>query len=317
MSDSNGPLKTLIVSKMKLRNTKPQIVVVGSSSIDLILKTSVIPTANKTVLARNLSSYLGGKGANQAIATSRLGAHTSLVSCVGMDPYGQQVLRNLDDEEVNVAFVFEDEEEATGTAYVTASDEGNSIVVVPAANYNLSPKNIDEAEKYLLTADFILTQMEIPAKTVEYLFQKAKKLNKKIGIYAAPASRLSEEIIDYATFIVAKSTDLEIIFGEGNHEDIMKHLPNKLFVRDGANSTSYFDGSEMKYFRKNPNTEAHSMGLGDAFTSGFSIALLHGNSIEDCVKFGNEVSLKAADYRGSQKGLPYLDDMKQLISLAY
>jgi sugar/nucleoside kinase (ribokinase family) len=30
------------------------------------------------------------------------------------------------------------------------------------------------------------------------------------------------------------------------------------------------------------------MGMGDAFTSGFAIALCHGNSIEDCVKFGNE-----------------------------
>ena len=302
---------------MKLSNTKPNIVVVGSSSIDLIMKTSKIPTANNTVLADNLKSFLGGKGANQAIATSRLGANTSLVSCIGMDPYGQQVLRNLDDEEVNVAYVYEDEDEATGTAYVTASNEGNAITVVPAANYNLAPRNVDEAEKYLAVADLILTQMEIPAKTVEYLFQKAKKLNRKIGIYAAPASRLSDEIIDYATFIVAKSTDLETIFGEGNHDDIMKHLPNKLFVRDGANSTSYFDGSEMKYFRKNPSTESHSMGLGDAFTSGFSIALLHGNSIEDCVKFGNEVALKAADYRGSQKGLPYLKEMKELISHAY
>jgi len=302
---------------MKLSNTKSQIVVVGSSSIDLVLRTAKIPTANDTVLANNLTSYLGGKGANQAIATSRLGAHTSLVSCIGMDPYGQQVLRNLDDEEVDVTYVFEDEDEDTGTAYVTASAEGNAITVVPAANYNLSSANIDEAEKCIAAADLILTQMEIPAKTVEYLFSKAKKLNKKIGIYAAPASRLSDEIINYASFIVAKSTDLELIFGEGNHEDIMKHLPNKLFVRDGANSTSYFDGSEMKYFRKNPSTESHSMGLGDAFTSGFSIALLQGNSIEDCVKFGNEVALKAADYRGSQKGLPFLDEMKKLISHAY
>jgi ribokinase len=302
---------------MKLSNTKSQIVVVGSSSIDLVLRTAKIPTANDTVLANNLTSYLGGKGANQAIATSRLGAHTSLVSCIGMDPYGQQVLRNLDDEEVDVTYVFEDEDEDTGTAYVTASAEGNAITVVPAANYNLSSANIDEAEKCIAAADLILTQMEIPAKTVEYLFSKAKKLKKKIGIYAAPASRLSDEIINYASFIVAKSTDLELIFGEGNHEDIMKHLPNKLFVRDGANSTSYFDGSEMKYFRKNPSTEAHSMGLGDAFTSGFSIALLQGNSIEDCVKFGNEVALKAADYRGSQKGLPFLDEMKKLISHAY
>ncbi|MPT30289.1 MAG: ribokinase [Chryseobacterium sp.] len=295
---------------MKLSNIKPQIVVVGSSSIDLVLKTSKIPTANNTVLADSLKSFLGGKGANQAIATSRLGAHTSLISRVGMDPYGQQVLRNLDDEDVNVAYVVEDDDEDTGTAYVNASDEGNAITVVPAANYNLSPKDINEAEKYLLTADLILTQLEIPLKTVEYLFKKAKSLGKKIGIYAAPANRLSDEIIEYASFIVAKSTDLEIIFGEGNHEEIMKHLPKKLFVRDGANSTSYFDGSEMKYFRNDPKSQSHNMGLGDAFTSGFSIALLHGNSIEDCVQFGNEVALKAADYRGSQKGLPYLKDFQ-------
>lgn len=295
---------------MKLSNIKPNIVVVGSSSIDLVLKTSKIPTANNTVLAESLQSFLGGKGANQAIATSRLGAQTYFISRVGMDPFGQQVLRNLNDEAVNIAYVVEDEDEDTGTAYVTASNEGNAITVVPAANYNLSPTDISEAEKYLVAADLILTQLEIPMQTVEFLFKKAEILNKKIGIYAAPASRLSEEIIQYASFIVAKSTDLEIIFGEGNREDIIKHLPNKLFVRDGANSTSYFDGKEMKYFRKNPSTEAHNMGLGDAFTSGFSIALLHGNSIEDCVKFGNDVALKAADYRGSQKGLPYLEDFQ-------
>jgi len=296
---------------MKLSNIKPHIVVVGSSSIDLVLKTSKIPTANNTVLADSLKSFLGGKGANQAIATSRLGAQTYLISRVGMDPFGQQVLRNLNDEEVNVTYVVEDEDEDTGTAYVTASEEGNAITVVPAANYNLSPKDISNAEKYILTADLILTQLEIPMETVEFLFRKAKNIGKKIGIYAAPASRLSDEIINYASFIVAKSTDLEIIFGEGNREDIIKHLPNKLFVRDGANSTSYFDGNEMKYFRKNPSSEAHNMGLGDAFTSGFSIAMLHGNSIEDCVKFGNEVALKAADYRGSQKGLPYLEDFQK------
>ena len=295
---------------MKLSNIKPNIVVVGSSSIDLVLNTSKIPTANNTVLAESLQSFLGGKGANQAIATSRLGAQTYFISRVGMDPFGQQVLRNMNDEAVNIAYVVEDEDEDTGTAYVTASEEGNAITVVPAANYNLSPTDISEAEKYLVAADLILTQLEIPMQTVEFLFKKAETLNKKIGIYAAPASRLSEEIIQYASFIVAKSTDLEIIFGEGNREDIIKHLPNKLFVRDGANSTSYFDGKEMKYFRKNPSTEAHNMGLGDAFTSGFSIALLHGNSIEDCVKFGNDVALKAADYRGSQKGLPYLEDFQ-------
>ena len=164
---------------MKLSNIKPNIVVVGSSSIDLVLNTSKIPTANNTVLAESLQSFLGGKGANQAIATSRLGAQTYFISRVGMDPFGQQVLRNLNDEAVNIAYVVEDEDEDTGTAYVTASNEGNAITVVPAANYNLSPTDISEAEKYLVAADLILTQLEIPMQTVEFLFKKAEILNKR------------------------------------------------------------------------------------------------------------------------------------------
>jgi hypothetical protein len=52
--------------------------------------------------------------------------------------------------------------------------------------------------------------------------------------------------------LLQKVQILKLFLVEGNHDDIIKHLPNKLFVRDGANSTSYFDGSEMKYFRKDP-----------------------------------------------------------------
>ena len=54
------------------------------------------------------------------------------------------------------------------------------------------------------------------------------------------------------------------------------------------------------------------MGMGDAFTSGFAVAYCHGNEIDDCVKFGNDVSLKVSKNRkrGSQNGLPYLKDFE-------
>ncbi len=293
---------------VEIKGKHPNIVVVGSSSIDFVLETPIIPKANDTVLATESRSVLGGKGANQAIGTARLGAHVYLVSCVGMDPYGQQVTRNLADEGVNVAFVRETDE-PTGTAYVTTSKEGNAIVVIPAANYCLSPKYIDDAERYISTADLVLTQLEIPMESFNHLVKKCKKLDKKLGIYAAPAKKLSQEAIEFATFIVAKSQDLNIIFGEENVEDILRHYPNKLFLRDDANSTSFFNGVEMKYFRKNPDSMSNKMGMGDAFTSGFSVAYLHQNSIEDCVKFGNKVAFKVAEQLDSQTGLPKLKDL--------
>lgn len=295
---------------MNLSSEQPKILVIGSSTVDLVLNTDHIPQPNETLIANKVENFFGGKGANQAVGTSRLGASVHLISCVGMDPHGQQVLRNLVDEGVNVGFVAETETADTGTAYVTTSQGRNTIVVVPAANYDLRPAHINEAERIFSTNDLVLLQLEIPLETAEHAAKLAKKYNVKLGIYAAPANKLSAEILDYAAFIVAKRNEMGIIFGEESPEEILKKYPNKLFLRDDTNSTTYFNGAEMKYFRNDHDEVSHKMGMGDAFTSGFAVALCHGNDIENCVKFGNKVSLKVAKNRGSQSGLPYLKDLK-------
>lgn len=294
---------------MNITSEQPKIIVIGSSSIDLVLNTAHLPQPNETVMAEKSESFFGGKGANQAVATSRLGASVYFIGAVGLDPFGQQILRNLVDEEVNVGYVVETEEAATGTAYVVAAKGVNSIVVVPASNYCLKPKHVSEAEKFFATADLVLIQLEIPMDVVEYTSELVKKNGNKMGIYASPAKKLSPEVIANASFIVAKSNELSIIFGDEPREQILRKYPNKLFVRDDTNSTTYFNGTEMKYYRNDHDSVLHKMGMGDAFTAGFAVALCHGNSIDDCVKFGNDVSLKVTKNRGSQSGLPYLKDI--------
>ena len=294
---------------MNITSEQPKIIVIGSSSIDLVLNTAHLPQPNETVMAEKSESFFGGKGANQAVATSRLGASVYFIGAVGMDPKGQQILRNLVDEGVNVGYVIETEEAATGTAYVVAAKGINSIVVVPASNYCLKPQHVAEAEKFFSTSDLVLIQLEIPMDVVEYTSELVKKNGKKMGIYASPAKKLSEEVIENSTFIVAKSNELSIIFGDEPREQILRKYPNKLFVRDDTNSTTYFNGTEMKYYRNDHDSVLHKMGMGDAFTAGFGVALCHQNSIDDCVKFGNDVSLKVTKNRGSQSGLPYLKDI--------
>lgn len=293
---------------MNITSEQPKIIVVGSSSIDLVLNTSHLPKANETVMAEKSESFFGGKGANQAVATARLGASVYFIGCVGMDPFGQQILRNLVEEGVDVTYVTESEEAATGAAYVSTSEGINSIVVVPASNYFLKPADVSEAERYFSTTDLVLLQLEIPMNTVEFTADLAKKNDTKVGLYASPPMALSPELIEASTFIVAKSSELSILFGEDRREEILKKYPNKLFVRDDSNSTTYYNGSEMKYFRNDHDSVLHKMGMGDAFTAGFAVAMCHGNSVDECVKFGNDVSLKVTKNCGSQNGLPYLKD---------
>ncbi len=295
---------------MIFNSEQPKIIVVGSCSIDLVLSTESIPNPDDTVIATNSESFFGGKGANQAVGTSRLGANVYFIGAIGMDPYGQQILRNLVDEGVNVGYVHETERRNTGTAYVIDSEGQKTIVVVPDANYCLEPAHVDLASKQFEDADLVLIQLEIPMDTVLRTVQIANRYGVKIGVYAAPAKKLPQEVIDSAAFIVAKRSELNTVFGETRLEDLLQKYPNKIFIRDDNNSTAYFNGSEMKYLLNDDQQLNYKMGMGDAFTSGFAFAFCHGNSVDNCVKFGNDVSLKVGQKQGSQTGLPAAREMK-------
>ena len=294
---------------MKFSSDQPKIIVIGSSSVDLILGTEHKPEPNETVLAEYSESYFGGKGANQAVAAARLGASVYFVGCVGMDPMGQQVMRNLVDEGVNVGFVYESEEADTGTAYIISSPTESSVIVVPAANYCLETQHIDEVSRYFETADFILIQLEVSMEVVNYTLKLAQKYGTKVGLYASPAQKLNRTIMEQSSFVVMKNSDTKNGFEDiASTEELLKSYPNKLFLREENNATIYFNGSEMIYRQHQDSNNPYKIGMGDAFTSGMALALCHGNSIDEAVKFGNEISSKVSKNKGSQKGLPYLKD---------
>lgn len=295
---------------MKFSSEQPKIVVIGSCTLDLVMYTDRIPTSNDSVIAHSSDSFFGGKGSNQAVGVARLDAHVYFIGCVGEDPLGQQIMRNLVNENVNVGFVTETSEDSTGTAYVTSCNEEAAIVMIPAANNYISTKDIDAADKPIHASQMVLLQLEIPMDVIHYAAKKAKSYGKIVGLYASPGKNINEELIDLVDFIIIKSNDLANVFGEDQKEVVLRKYINKVFIRDETNSTLFFDGTEVKYFRNNNESKLYKMGMGDAFTSGFAIALCHKNSIEDCVQFGNEVSAKTSYAKGSQAGLPYLSDFR-------
>lgn len=294
---------------IQLLPDSPKIVVIGSSSIDSVINASKMPQPNETVIARGYESFFGGKGANQAVGCARLGASVHFVGCVGMEPVGQQIMRHLVEEGVNVGYVHESPNSESGRAYVMAAQNKNTIVVVPAANYDLEPGHVAHAERFIEKADLVLLQLEIPMEVVEYSVNLAYRNQVKVGLYASPAVPLSENLIQRIDFIVAKASELPILFGDSDADFVMRKYVRKLFVRDNANGTQYFDGNEMKNLTKDHEHVLHTMGMGDAFTSGFAVAFCHKNSLDACVAFGNEIAHQVSLQRGSQRGLPFLREL--------
>ena len=71
------------------------LVVIGDTNLDLLVKVSRFPSEDDEVEAQDVRSLPGGDAANTASQAASLGLHTALISCVGDDENGKQLLRSL------------------------------------------------------------------------------------------------------------------------------------------------------------------------------------------------------------------------------
>src|SRR6184192_2915058 len=191
---------------VKIRMQKP-IVVVGSINLDLVARADHIPQVGETVIGRSFNTFFGGKGANQAVAVAKLGFPVSMVGNVGNDAFGAQLRKGLSDAGVDTTHV-NTVENSSGTALITIGSRGeNSIVVVPGANGDLTPKLLENAKPILQGAGFILAQLEIPLETVEYLSQFAERHSVPFMLDPAPA--LPDSLLRRLSWITPNETETQ------------------------------------------------------------------------------------------------------------
>ena len=88
------------------KNSSKRVVVVGSINVDMRLSVSALPTSGATVSTDKSLTYLGGKGANQAIGVAKLGHLVTLIGNVGSDPLSDLAYRSLEGWNVNTAGVY-------------------------------------------------------------------------------------------------------------------------------------------------------------------------------------------------------------------
>jgi ribokinase len=164
-----------------------KILVIGSTNMDITIRVPHIPAAGETLIGYSFEKNLGGKGANQAVAISKLGGRVSMISAVGRDEYGDQLLDNLQSTDVNISGIIKSDSD-TGLAFIYVNDLGeNCIAVLPGANYTIGINHIDEMRGWLEEADWVVLQMEIPESAVKYAVKTAHSINKKVLLNPAPA----------------------------------------------------------------------------------------------------------------------------------
>ena len=116
---------------------------IGSANIDLVVHSRRFPAPGETLQGSDFRTFPGGKGANQAVASAKVGAKTSFLGKVGTDGFGNQLANSLASNLVDITYLSRDSDSSTGVALITIDGSGqNTIVVAPGANARLNSKDV-------------------------------------------------------------------------------------------------------------------------------------------------------------------------------
>lgn len=287
-----------------------KVTVVGSISTDFIIETDKRPAVGETVEGENFSTAFGGKGANQAVAASRLGADVYMIGTVGQDAFADELLKNLEKNHIFIDDVERVTHLTSGSAVITIQDGDNAIIYIPGANNALMPERIEKVREQLRTSDLVIVQNEVPVEVIEELIRVCSELDTPVLYNPAPARELSKEAIDKVSFITPNETEFSVLFPGEKMEEVLTHYPNKLLVTAGSEGVYYHDGTKVKLVPANKVIPVDTTGAGDTFNGAFAVAWTNGLTIEESIRFGNLAASLSIQKMGAQSGIPTLNEMK-------
>lgn len=271
----------------------PSIAVVGSINLDLVARVRRLPRPGETVTDAKFERVPGGKGANQALAAARLGADVRLVGAVGVDPFADEALALLKEEDrldLQIAFF----DAPTGVALIIVDALGeNQIVVAPGANRH---SERDE----LGGVDAVLCQLEIPIETVAAAAQGAQYF----CLNAAPARELPAELLAETDLLVVNRFELEAI---GRYDGLTA-------LTLGAEGAVLLEGGkEVARAAPPPVKAVDGTAAGDAFTACLLVSLLEGRSREEALTRACAAGAIAASRPGAQPSLPTAVEVEEIL----
>jgi ribokinase len=296
-----------------------KIVVVGSSNMDLVVRSPRIPVPGETILGGDFLMVPGGKGANQAVAVARLGAHAVFVARVGDDVFGRKSFENFRAVGLDARYVTLTREIPSGVALITVDVGGNNaIVVAPGANARLAPADVRRAEADIRSAGAVVAQLEVPLSTVACAAELADEAGVPFILNPAPAQVLPSALLARVAVLTPNETEAQILTGvEVVDADSARRAAAKLLdlgvkaaiLTMGAQGFLLADAGGMEWMGALKVNVVDTTAAGDAFTGGLAVALGQGRPLREAALFANCVAALSVTKMGAQPSMPTMQEV--------
>ncbi len=309
----------------KVRDGSPRIAVIGSNMIDFITNVNGMPKKGETLEAPSFDFGFGGKGANQAVAASKLGAEVLMVTKVGGDIFGREVTSNFERFGIDTTFVEAVEGVSNGVAPIFVDQSGNNyILIVKGANGFLKEEDIDRAEELISSCDLILLQLEIPVESVYHAIELGSRHGIPVILNPAPARTLDFEGIRSARVLIPNETELEILSGmpvetlseiEKAAGSLVDRGISAVIVTLGERGSMLVSGDEAHMVSPYPVKAKDTTGAGDAYIGCLAYYYVKTGDLIQSMELANRYAAVSTLKTGTQKSFIGKEEFERLFEL--
>lgn len=299
------------------------IVVIGSTNTDMIIKVPRIPKPGETILGGQFSTAAGGKGANQAVTAARAGGEVTFITKVGNDTFGEHAISGFQQVGINVDFIKKIKETPSGVALIYVDENGeNSIAVASGANAYLLPKDIEETKSVITSADILLMQLEIPLETVEMAAKIALQAGVKVILNPAPAQQLSGGLLKNISIITPNESETELLTGIAVTDESRTQKAADCLLAKGIETVIVTLGGKGAFFKSSTESKfvsgykvnaVDTTAAGDVFNGALAVALAEKKSIGEAVRFANAAAALSVTQLGAQPSAPTRVEIERML----
>jgi ribokinase len=296
------------------------VLVVGSINMDQIFRLDHLPRPGETMLAGDVLTVPGGKGANQAVAAARAGGRVQMVGRLGADPFGRSLRAALIADGVAVAAIREDTA-ATGVALILlAEGRDNSIIVASGANMRVAPADLDAVE--WAAVGVLLVQLEIPFETVAEAMRRARAAGVTVILDPAPSRGCPAELLALADILTPNETEASDLAGLPIHDvpsalEAARRLRStegqRVIVKLGGQGLVVCDAGDCRHHPAIPVKVVDTTAAGDAFCGALAARLAAGAAFDDALRYAIAAGALAVTALGAQPSLPTLAAVEELL----
>ena len=301
-----------------------RVFVAGSINMDVVATAERHPRIGETVAGASVLYFPGGKGANQAVAASKLGAPTTLIGRLGKDAFGRELRAFLDVQDIDLTYLYETAEAHTGTALITVADADNTIVVIPGANALVSAADV--AAPVLTKGDIAVSQFEIPLPTICAFFERARASGATTILNPAPVREFNRDLLDLVDILILNESELGLLARTKlcDTDDDARFIDAIRSLQPGSDRiicvtlgrrgiVALIDGRPHTDFGRAVKA-VDATGAGDCFVGAVAALLADGQPVRSAFGYANIAASICVERMGAAPSMPTVEEVRQILS---